>query len=131
MNKNYRVIKINGFRGVLTAIFVVCCLITGFIVFPGWVFMNLWNYISSFYLLMPKMELIHGIILWAIIALTFYGINNNRLLIGFSAPPSLNDEQIKDIMTRVKNTANATPPLNSEITEDEKDSVEALDEVRK
>lgn len=131
MNRNFKVIKINGFRGVLTAIFVVGCLVTGFVVFPGWLFMNLWNYIASFYILMPKMALIHGIILWAIVALTFYGINNNRLLIGFSAPPTLNEDQIKDIMARVKNNATTITPVNNEANESEKDKSESLDEIRK
>lgn len=131
MNKNFKVIRINGFRGVLTAIFVVCCLATGFIVFPGWLSMHLWNYIASFYILMPKMELIHGIILWAIVALTFYGINNNRMLIGISSPPVLNEDQIKDIMTRVKNSSNAVAPLKNETTETENSSTESLDEIRK
>lgn len=131
MNKNYRVIKINGFRGVLTAIFVVCCLVTGFVVFPGWVAMHLWNYIASFYILMPKMQLMHGVILWAIIALSIYGLNNNRMLIGFSTPPSLSEDQIKDIMTRVKNSANVANPIAKESAESEKDTSEQLDEVRK
>lgn len=131
MNKNFRVIKINGFRGVITAIFVICCLATGFIVFPGWACMHLWNYIASFYMLMPKMELLHGIILWAIIALTFYGINNNRLLIGISTPPVLNEDQIKDIMTRVKNSKTAVNPVQNETTESENSATESLDEIRK
>lgn len=131
MNKNYRVIKINGFRGILTAIFVVCCLVTGFVVFPGWIAMHLWNYVASFYVLMPKMQLMHGVILWAIIALSIYGLNNNRMLIGFSTPPSLSDDQIKDIMTRVRNSANVVNPITKEPSENEKETSEQLDEARK
>ncbi len=132
MNKNYRVIKINGFRGILTALFIVCCVATGFLVFPGWAFMNLWNYIASFFLLMPKMQLIHGIILWSIVALTIYALNNNRFLIGFSTPPSLNDEQIRDIVSRVKQSAgSATNPIISDSQDKDKFESEPLDEVRK
>ena len=129
MNRNYRVIKINGFRGILTALFVLSCLATGFIICPGWLFMNIWNYIASFFILMPKMQLVHGIILWAIVALTLYGLNNNRCLIGFSSPPSLSDDQIKDIMTRVKNSAGSTNPINNETLD--KESTEFSEEIRK
>ena len=45
MNKNYRVITINGVRGIIVAIFIVLGLIAGFIVSPGWVCMKLWNYV--------------------------------------------------------------------------------------
>ncbi len=129
MNRNFRVIKINGFRGILTALFVLSCLATGFIVCPGWLAMNLWNYIASFFVSMPQMQLVHGIILWAIVALTVYGLNNNRCLIGLSAPPSLSEDQIKDIMTRVKNSASAVNSVKSENAEI--DNPEALDEIRK
>lgn len=133
MNKNYKVIKINGFRGILTAIFIVCCLATGFLVFPGWVCMHAWNYFASMSMFMPKMMLLHGIMLWSIIALSAYAINNNRFLIGFSAPPALNEEQIKDILSRVKSTAGSTTnPIMKEIKDkDSKSQADSLDEMRK
>lgn len=115
MNKNYKVIKIYGFRGVLTAIFVIGCAITGFAVFPGWMFMHMWNLLSETLIAMPKMELIHGVILWAIVALSIYGINNNRSLIGFSSAPALNEEQIKDIMNKVKNNAVSMKSVHNDI----------------
>ncbi len=131
MNKNYRVIKINGFRGVLTALFVICCMTTGFLAFPGWVFMHLWNYVATFFILMPEVHLVHGIMLWAIVALSIYALNNNRMLIGFSSPPALNEEQIKDLVARVKHSASTTNPIMSENQEKEKNTSESLDEIRK
>lgn len=125
MNKNYRVLKINGFRGILLALFVVCCLVTGFAVFPGWIFMHLWNYTASFFIAMPKMDLVQGVILWAIVALSIYGLNSNRFFVGFSSPPPLDDEQIKSIMNRVKSAA------NNETTVDVSAKDENLDEIRK
>ena len=130
MNRNYRVIKINGFRGILTALFAIGCLITGFLVCPGWVFMNLWNYVASYNLLMPKMQLVHGIMLWSIVALSLYALNNNRCLIGFSAPPQLSEDQIRDIVTRVKNSASQSGSINTESNECE-EKTETLDEIRK
>ena len=125
MNKNFKVIKINGFRGILLAIFIVGCLVTGFAVFPGWLSMHLWNYIASFFIAVPEMNLVQGIILWAIIALTVYGLNNNRALVGFSSPPPLDEEQLKYIMKKVKKSSVSEPTVDSSANE------ESFDEIRK
>lgn len=126
MNRNYKVIKINGFRGVFLALFIICCLLTGFVVFPGWVSMHSWNYCTSFFINIPKMNLQQGIILWTIIALSLYALNKNRFLVGFSSSPMLDDEQIKNIMNRVKNVSNQEPSIDINTTKDE-----PIDEIRK
>jgi len=126
MNKNYKVIKINGFRGLFLAIFIGCCLITGFVVFPGWLSMHVWDYMTSFFISVPRMNLQQGIILWAIIALSIYAINKNRFLVGFSSAPMLDEEQIKNIVNRVKNVSNQEPPVDVNSTKDD-----SLDEIRK
>lgn len=104
MNKNYRVITINGVRGIITIIFVVLGLIAGFIISPGWVCMKLWNVFFEHSFVM--MNLIQGIMLWAILALSLYALNNNRPLIGFGNYSGLTQEQIKDIMTRARKSEN-------------------------
>lgn len=131
MNKNYKVIKINGFRGIITALFVIGCAITGFAVFPGWVLMHIWNYLASIFITMPEMELLHGIILWAIVGLSIYGINNNRFLIGFSSQKSLQEEQIKDIMDKVKSSAEKVNDEITEINEVDRSIADSFDELRK
>lgn len=102
MKKNFRIITINGFRGILAAIFVVCGLIAGFIISPGWVCMKLWNWGFEYSNHIAQMNLIQGILLWAIIALSLYGLNNKRALIGFGSYSGLNPDQIKDIMEKTK-----------------------------
>lgn len=100
MNKNYKVITINGVRGIFAAVFVVLGLIAGFVISPGWVCMKLWNrFFQDTFVLMNIFE---GIMLWAIIALSLYALNNKRTLIGFGAYPALSKEQIRDIMTKAK-----------------------------
>lgn len=132
MNKNYKVIKINGFRGVLTAIFILGCAVTGFIIFPGWICMNLWNAFVTQTFVFPVMSLLHGSILWVIIALSIYALNNSRSLVGFSSHPTLSEEQIKDIMDRVKkNTKTHTNPLDSQFDIEKNDSIESFEEVKK
>ncbi len=100
MNKNYKVITINGIRGIFAAIFIVLGLIAGFIISPGWVCMKLWN--LCFQDVFKVMNIYEGIMLWAIIALSLYALNNKRALIGFGAYQGLSPEQIKEIMNRAK-----------------------------
>lgn len=102
MNKNFKVITINGIRGIFAAIFIIMGLIAGFIISPGWLCMNIWNYIMEQTGRLITMNLFQGILLWSIIALSLYAINNRKPLIGFGSYPALSPEQIKDIMKRAK-----------------------------
>ncbi|MBQ8886106.1 MAG: hypothetical protein IJY61_00200 [Candidatus Gastranaerophilales bacterium] len=124
MKKNFKVITINGVRGLFAAIFVVLGLIAGFIISPGWVCMQIWNKVFEDSLTLSSMNLFQGIMLWAIIALSLYALNNKRTLIGFGSYPTLSPDQIKDIMNRakaneLKNTLKKEiENINKEIKED-------------
>ena len=102
MNKNYRIITINGVRGIITAAFVICGLIAGFIISPGWGCMKLWNFAFHQSNYFSEINMYQGILLWAIIALSLYALNNKRPLIGFGTCQGLSKEQIKDIMERAR-----------------------------
>lgn len=106
MNKNFRVITINGVRGIIVAVFIVFGLVSGFIVSPGWVCMSLWNVIFDQSNIVSTMNLFQGILLWAIIALSLYALNNRRALIGFGSYQGLSPEQIRDIMNRARQSEN-------------------------
>ncbi len=140
MNKNFKVITINGFRGIIAAVFVVSGLIAGFIISPGWVCMKLWNYFFEYSSYFSQMNLYHGILLWLVIALTLYALNNRRSLIGFGSYSGLSPEQIRDIMEK---TRKAEAKLLQELKEKAKNeesetvlkenqvTVEEPEEVRK
>ena len=140
MNKNFKVITINGFRGIIAAVFVVSGLIAGFIISPGWVCMKLWNYFFEYSSYFSQMNLYHGILLWLVIALTLYALNNRRSLIGFGSYSGLSPEQIRDIMEK---TRKAETKLLQELKEKAKNeesetvlkenqvTVEEPEEVRK
>ena len=119
MNKNFKVITINGIRGILAAIFIVIGLIEGFIISPGWVCMHLWNYIFEDSNTVALMNIYQGIMLWAIIALSLYALNNKKALIGFGSYQGLSPEQIKDLMKRAKQSEakmmNDIEAINKEI----------------
>ena len=104
MNKNFKVITINGIRGIITLVFIVIGLIAGFIISPGWACMKIWNHVFENSNTISTMNLFEGIILWAIIALVLYALNNRRPLIGFGSYPKLTPEQIREILRRAKNS---------------------------
>ncbi len=100
MRKNAKIIQINGLRGILTALFIVTCLAAGFIVFPGFVAMNVWNYFAenSF----PQINLFQGVLLWAIIALTYFIASKQHVAVSFASPKELNEEELNVLMERVR-----------------------------
>lgn len=102
MKKNFKVITINGIRGILAVIFIALGLIAGFIISPAWVCMTVWNHYLSSSTIVGTMNIYHGLLLWAIIALTLYALNGKNQLIGFGNYPNLSREQIRDIVNRAK-----------------------------
>lgn len=133
-----RIIQISGIRGILTAIFVAACLAAGFIGFPGIVAMHLWNYAASFTYSMPVLNIYQGILLWAIVGISGFIINDRKkFIVSMKAPEELSDEEMKKLMERVKIQSQAQM-LNSMILksneiktlEKEKQSSEIKDEQK-
>ena len=145
MKKNFKVITINGIRGAIVAVFIVMGLIAGFIISPGWVCMQLWNYaIEELNIVVSTMNIYQGIMMWAIIALSLYALNNKRALIGFGSYQGLSPEQIKDIMNRAKDSEDrilrqlesmakekAEKELTEEVAEKDEPTIEIENEKEK
>ena len=53
MNRKVKVVEINGFRGMLVIAFAIVCAIAGFIVFPAWALMSLWNVLGNYIYNLP------------------------------------------------------------------------------
>ena len=102
MNKNFKIITINGIRGIFAAAFIVMGLIAGFVISPGWLAMTIWNHFAEEYGNISMMNLLQGIMLWAIIALSLYALNNKRALIGFGSYQGLSPEQLREVMNRAR-----------------------------
>lgn len=81
MNKNIRFIDINGITGLIMFMFILMCLGVGFIVFPGFLFMVIWNFISEITYVLPSINFLQGELLWAIIVIAFCLITNNKVVI--------------------------------------------------
>lgn len=102
MKKNLRVVQINGFRGLLLAMFIVSCLIAGFLAFPALLTMNVWNYLSVKTGSFPLISFYEGLLLWAIIVFSIYVFNKKKLIVSFNTPQELTEDEVKDVVSRFK-----------------------------
>lgn len=102
MKKNVKIVQINGFRGLLLTIFIVSCLIAGFVVFPAFLTMNVWNYLAIKTGSFPAINVIGGILLWAIIAFSLYLFNNRKFIVAVNTQQELTDAEVKDVINKIK-----------------------------
>lgn len=105
MKRNAKIIEISGFSGFLKAIFIVTCLIAGFVVFPGLVAMTVWNKFAT--LTFPTINLFQGVLLWAIIFITYFISTKKHFAICFGKPKELSDEEMSILMERIRNQSRA------------------------
>lgn len=100
MKRNLRVIQINGFRGLLLTLFIISCLIAGFIVFPAFLTMNVWNYLaiktSSFH----SINFYGGALLWAIITLSVFTFSKKKFIVSFNAQHEFDENELKDAISK-------------------------------
>jgi len=98
-----RVIQISGFRGLLSAIFIVACLIAGFIGFPTIMLTKGWNYIAQSTLALPEIATFQGLLLWGILAVSYLILNQKqKYLVAFEPKTVRNPKEIKDIIDEIK-----------------------------
>lgn len=118
---NVRVIQINGLRGLLLAFFMISCLVAGFIAFPAFLTMNIWNYLLAKSASLPAINFSQGVLLWAIIVISAFLFNKKRFIVSFSAEQELSDNQVQNIVSKVKeiHTASAQNNTDAERKEDE------------
>ena len=102
MRKNSKIIQISGLRGLLFAVFVVTCLIAGFVVFPGFGAMYLWNITMAASFSLPVINIFQGILLWLIAALIFYLTGGSQSVVQFKSTSQLSDYELKELMSRIK-----------------------------
>ena len=113
MKKNLNVIQIKGIRGLIIAGLVVCCLAAGFIAFPGWVGMHIWNFISAQVESMPAIGLFQGILLWGIIIAAYFTFRKEKVVVCMKTPQGLSEEELKAVFADVKKQAQEDPILQA------------------
>lgn len=126
--KKFKVIQINGFKGICFALASVCCIIAGFVVFPGMVAMWGWNFAAARITAMPPLGILQGVLLWGIIVISYMIAKKRQVMVSFDAPMELSDDEIRDVLEKVKlemaNEAKArsvTARINSSEKHDEKE----------
>lgn len=83
-------------------IFVVTCLVAGFIAFPAIVAMHIWNFAAEL-IAIPAINVWQGLMLWAIVAISGFIINDRKkFLIAFKTPDRLSDKEMKTLLERMK-----------------------------
>ncbi len=103
MKKNkLRVIQITGIRGLLSAVFVVACLIAGFVGFPALMLNKLWNHIADITGVIPYINAFQGLILWGILAVSYFIINKKERYLSVFEPKPRNPREIRDIIREIK-----------------------------
>lgn len=105
MKKNFNVIQIKGIKGLIYIAFIGCCLIAGFGWFPGWTCMKLWNLISIHVEQMPSIGIIQGILLWGIIAASYFTFRKEKLVVCMKTSDGLNEEELKAVFAEMKKRA--------------------------
>ena len=111
MKKNLNIIQIKGVKGLIFAGIVVCCLFAGFIVFPGWVWMNIWNFIASKFVEIPAIGLFQGVLLWGIMVATYFTFRKERVVVCVKNPQGLSEEELKSVFADIKKQSQEDPIL--------------------
>lgn len=112
---NIRVIQINGLRGLLLTLFIISCLVAGFIAFPAFLTMNAWNYFLTKSAALPAINFQQGLLLWAIIVISGFIFTRKKFILSFSAEEELSENQVQKIVSKVKEINNTTQQNDSNI----------------
>ncbi len=105
MKKNVRIVQINGFRGLFITLFIIACLAAGFVAFPAFLSMHVWNYLATKTLSFPTIGFAEGLLLWGIILMSIFIFNKRKFIVSFNSQQELSDEEIKSVITKIKERA--------------------------
>lgn len=113
MKNNLNVIRIKGLKGLMFAGIVVSCLAAGFIAFPGWICMHVWNFGASYSADIPSIGLLQGVLLWGIIIAAYFTFRKDRVVVCLKAPQGLNEEELKAVFADIKKQSQEDPVLKA------------------
>ena len=97
MKRKVKVVEINGLRGLVVVAYAIICAVAGFILFPAWVLMHLWNMLGTYIYNLPHMNMLHGFMLYAIFVLFYFATNSHKTCFGISSM-NLSKTHISSIM---------------------------------
>lgn len=97
-----KIFQIDGFKGLITALFVGICAFAGFVIFPGFAIMNLWNKYMVTLLNFPVLDLFQGTLLWGITVVCYFIIDKKGFAVSFKDAPELTEAELNMIMKNAK-----------------------------
>ena len=113
MKHNMNVIEIRGIRGLIITGGIICCLAVGFIGFPGWVFMHIWNYFASYAYSVPSIGIIQGMLLWGIVVASYFAFKKDKFIVCVKAPKGLSEDELKSVFADLKESTKQDIVLQS------------------
>lgn len=119
-----KVIQINGIRGILTALFIGACLFAGFVIFPGYVAMSLWNKYLTVLAGYPVLNLFQGVLLWAMVFISYSILTKGGFSISFqNGPIALSDKELNRILQHARFYSQMKREAHSRIDRFEKTTI--------
>lgn len=101
MNKNFKVVELSGLSGLLILVFVLTSLFCGFILFPIWILMTLWNYIVGNMMHGAVINYFQSALLWIAIILSFYLLTQYSVSIKIQQEEFSENTDIKEIIGEI------------------------------
>lgn len=130
MKRKMKVLQIRGVRGLFFAAFCACCLLAGFVVFPGVLAMGIWNYFSYKTASIPSISVYGGTLLWAIVLMSGFLFKKKNFAISFGMPKELTENEVKDVLSKIKSQDNVSSLiLPNDIEKISEDSASELTSV--
>lgn len=102
MKRNLRIVQINGFRGLFITLFIISCLIAGFIAFPAFLAMNMWNHLAVKTGSFPVISFYGGVLLWAIVAFSIFVFSKRKFIVSFGSKQELTEDEVRDVVSKIK-----------------------------
>lgn len=125
MKRSTRVIQIKGVRGLFLTLFIICCLIAGFVVFPALLTMHIWNHLAVSTGSFPTIDFNAGVLLWAIIIFSIYLFNKRKFIVSFNSKQELTEEEVKEVVSKIKSQV-----INNQIITPKDFSKENTEEIK-
>ena len=113
MKKKVNVIQIKGIRGIIAAIFIVSCLIAGFVAFPAIVCTKAWNFLALNIDRMPTIGVLQGLLLWAIMVVSYFVFRKEKVVVCMKSPEGLNEEELKAVFADLKKQSQEDPIIHA------------------
>ena len=129
--KKVRMVEVRGISGLLKLLYIGICLVAGFAVFPGVALMYLWNTFLVPFANIPTIDLLQGLLLYAIFVTCYMIYNKPKFSISCGSFSDLSDEELEQIFVKKRMRMSGVELCQSKLEEMEKLKIEKVEEKEK